>query len=404
MTPFLQLSFLLAVILLAAKLAGYLAVRLHQPSVLGEMLAGILLGPSLLNLLHLPLIDDAALAETVSQLGQVGVLLLLFLAGLELHIADLRRSLRASALAGTLGAVLSILLGGATGLYFGLGPLPALFLGLTLGASSVSISAQTLLELKSLKSRVGLSLLGAAVFDDVLVIFLLSAFFALTSSSAGWANLLLVFGRMGLFFALALAFGLWLLPWLVKWVRNLPVSQGVLTLAIVVALGYALAAELLGGMAAITGAFLAGLMFARSPEKETLEPRLHALAYGFFVPIFFVNIGLSVDLFSLGGNLELALLVIFSALIGKLAGAGLGGRLAGLTWRESLQLGVGMVPRAEVSLIAGSAGMAAGLLGAREFSALVAMVLACTLAAPPLLRLLFHAPARPVVLNQSKQE
>lgn len=401
MTPFLQLAFLLAVILLAAKLAGYLAVRFHQPSVLGEMLVGILLGPSLINLLHLPLVRDGTLSETIFQLGQVGVLLLMFVAGMELHLDELRRNTSASALAGVLGAALSVLLGWGAGLVWGLGNLSALFLGLTLGASSVSISAQTLMELKALKSRVGLSLLGAAVFDDVLVIFLLSTFFALTSSAGGWASLLVVLGRMILFFALALIFGLWLLPRLVVRVRNLPISQGVLSMAIVVLLGYAIAAEWVGGMASITGAFLAGLMFARSPEKEVLEPRIHALAYGFFVPIFFVNIGLAADFFALGGSLWLVLLVILSALIGKFAGAGLGGRMAGLTARESLQLGVGMVPRAEVSLIAASAGVSSGLLGAPEYSAVVGMVIVCTLMTPPLLRVLFNLPDnRSAKINQ----
>ena len=392
MTPFLQLAFLLAVILLAAKLAGYLSLRLGQPSVLGELLVGVALGPSLVNLLHISMMTDPVLSETIRQLGDIGVLMLLFMAGLELHFDELRRNTHVAALAGTFGALVSVLLGWGVGLFFGLTSLQAVFLGLTLGASSVSISAQTLIELKKLKSKVGLSLLGAAVLDDMLVILLLSVFFALPSQGEGTPSFFWIFGRMLLFFGLAIGFGLWLLPLLVKWVRNLPISQGVLSLAIVVALGYAIAAELIGGMATITGAFLAGLMFARSPEKEALEPRIHALAYGFFVPIFFVNIGLSVNIFSLKGSLGLLALVVVAAVAGKLFGAGFGGRLAGLTWRESAQLGIGMVPRAEVSLIVASAGMAAGLLGAREFSAVVGMVLICTLLTPPVLRWLFKEP------------
>ena len=397
MTPFLQLAFLLAVILLAAKLAGYLSIRLGQPSVLGELLVGVLLGPSLVNLLHIPIMTDEVLSETVRQLGEIGVLLLLLMAGLELHLDELRRNTFVAALAGTFGALTSTLLGWGAGLLFGLTGLQAAFLGLTLGASSVSISAQTLMELKKLKSRVGLSLLGAAVFDDILVILLLSVFFALTSKAEGAASILWIFGRMLLFFGLSVGFGLWLLPLIVKWVRRLPISQGVLSLAIVVALGYAIAAELVGGMATITGAFLAGLMFARSPEKEALQPRIHALAYGFFVPIFFVNIGLSVNIFSLSGSWGLAALVIIAAVAGKLLGAGFGGRLGGLTWRESAQLGMGMVPRAEVSLVVASAGKAAGLLTTREFSAVVGMVLICTLVTPPVLRWLFKEAQPPKV-------
>jgi Kef-type K+ transport system membrane component KefB len=389
MSSFLQLAFLIAVILLAAKLAGYLSIRLGQPSVLGELLVGILLGPSLLNLLHNRIVTESLLGETISQLGQIGVLLLMFIAGLELHLDELRRNTRASALAGILGAVLSFALGWGSGLLFGLEQDQAMFLGLILGASSVSISAQTFMELKQLKSRVGLSLLGAAVFDDILIVLLLSVFFAVTSDTQGLAGILLIFGRMILFFALAAGFGLWLLPLLVRKVRTMPISQGVLTLAIVALLGYAMAAELIGGMAAITGAFVAGLMFARSPEKETLEPRVSALAYGFFVPIFFVNIGLSVDVTSLKAGLGLAIIIILAAVTGKLLGAGLGARLAGFTWRESWQLGMGMVPRAEVSLIAASLGMQAGLVSEKELSAIVGMVLICTLITPPTLRMLF---------------
>jgi len=390
MSPFVQFSFVLAIIILAAKVAGVVAARLHQPAVLGEMLIGILLGPSLINVLHLPMVKDAALGETINELGQIGVLLLMFVAGLELHLDELRRNTRTAAFAGMLGALFSAALGWGVGRLFGLNNLQAMFLGLTLGASSVSISAQTLMELKQLKSRVGLSLLGAAVFDDVLIILLLSLFFAFTSQASGLIEIGLVLGRMFVFFMLAFGFGLWLLPRLIQWVRHLPISQGVLSLAVVVAFGYAIAAELVGGMATITGAFLAGLMFARSPEKEALAPRIHALAYGFFVPIFFVNIGLSVNVFSLESNLFLAAMIILAAVVGKIFGAGLGGRLSGLATRAALQLGLGMVPRAEVSLIVASAGLAAGLMGPSEFSAVVAMVIVCTLITPPSLRYLFH--------------
>jgi Kef-type K+ transport system membrane component KefB len=390
MSPFLQLAFLLAVILLTAKLAGYAALRLHQPSVLGEMLVGILLGPSLINIYHLPILDNESTGEIIKSLGEVGVLLLMFIAGLELHISELRQNTRASALAGTLGAVLSFGLGWGAGVLFGMSGASSAFLGLTLAASSVSISAQTLMELNQLKSRVGLSLLGAAVFDDVLVILMLSVFFAFTSDAHSFTNLLWIFARMLIFFALAAGFGLWLLPRLIKAVRNLPISQNILTFAIVILLTYAIAAELIGGMATITGAFVAGLMFARSPEKESLEPRIHALAYGFFVPIFFVSIGLTANIFALRENPALGFIVIVVAIVGKVGGAGLGARLARLTSRESLQLGMGMVPRAEVSLIAASVGLQAGLLDAQAFSAIVGMVIVCTLITPPVLRYMFH--------------
>lgn len=390
MNSFLQLAFMVAIILLAAKAAGYASVRLGQPSVLGELVVGILLGPSLFNLLHLPFLDGEKLGETIKELGELGVLLLMFIAGLDLHFEELTRNTKVSALAGTLGVLSPVLLGTATGVLFGFGWETALFFGLMLGATSVSISAQTLMELKALRTRVGLGLLGAAVFDDVLVILLLSIFLAVISGGTSAVSVLLILGKMVVFLALSVAFGLFLLP---KWVRAtapLPISQGVLTLAVVVLLFYGIAAEVVGGMAAITGSFLAGLMFARCEEKERLERGMSALAYGFFVPVFFVSVGLSMDVRALGGEaLLLTGATILVAIVSKMLGAGLGARWGGLAWREAWQLGAGMVSRGEVGLIVANVGITAGLISTNEFSAIVGMVLVSTLITPPMLRALF---------------
>ncbi len=389
MATFLQLAFLLSVILLSAKLAGFLSTRLGQPSVLGELLVGIFLGPSLVNVLHLPFIDHS-LAEMIADLGELGVLLLMFIAGLELHFDELRRNTRVAAYAGFLGVFLPVILGWGTGRLFGFHNDAAIFLGLTLGATSVSISAQTLLELKALRSRVGLSLLGAAVFDDILVILFLSLFLALQGGSGSLLGVVWIVIRMIAFLALSAAFGLWALPWLMRRVADLPISQGVLTLALVVMLAYGLAAELLGGMAAITGSFLAGLMMARSKEKENVEHGIHALAYGLFVPIFFINIGLSVNIRELQiGMLLFTIVVTVVAIAGKWLGAGAGARLGGLSSHESIQLGAGMISRGEVGLIVASVGIQQGLVITEEFSAIVVMVLISTLVTPPILRALF---------------
>ncbi len=392
MSSFLQLVFVLIIVLISAKLGGYLTTRIGQPSVLGELLVGLLLGPSLINLVNLPFLADAHLEETVKHLGELGVLVLMFLAGLELHIADLRRNTRVSALAGTLGVLVPVVLGWIIGELNGMDFKHAAFLGLTLGATSVSISAQTLMEMGVLRSRVGLGLLGAAVFDDVLVILLLSTFLALESGAGGGAvQVLLVFIRMFAFLLLSLAFGLWVLPRLVKGFSRLPISQGGLTLALVILLTYGLAAEMLGNMAAITGTFIAGLFFGRLDEKEDFEDGIRSVAYSFFVPIFFVSIGLSVNVREISPSVFwLMLLVILIAIIGKIAGAGLGARLANLSWLESAQLGAGMVSRGEVGLIVAQVGVAQGLLSAEIFSIIVGMVLITTLITPPLLRTLFN--------------
>ncbi|HZW02842.1 MAG TPA: cation:proton antiporter, partial [Anaerolineaceae bacterium] len=341
MTAFLQLASLLAIILLTAKAAGYLSTRLGQPSVLGELLVGLILGPSLINLTHLGFVTNEHIGETIAELAEIGVLLLMFIAGIELHLSELARNTRVSAFAGILGVVVPVGLGFLAGELNGLPLESSVFLGLTLGATSVSISAQTLMEMKVLRSRVGLGLLGSAVFDDILVILLLSAFLAVLEGGAG-AAIVLVIIQMVVFLGGSVVFGLYVLPFLARKVSRLPISQGMLSFAIVIMLVYGIAAELIGGMAAITGTFLAGLMFARTPEKSLLESGLRSIAYSFFVPIFFVNIGLSVNLRQLDPSIFWFVLIIsVLAILGKILGSGAGARIGGFSWRESLQLGIG---------------------------------------------------------------
>lgn len=405
MSIFLQFAFLVLIILLSAKLAGYVSVRLGQPSVLGELLVGILLGPSLIDLLNLPFIDHS-LEELISVLAELGVLLLMFIAGLELHFDELTRNTRVAAYAGTLGVLLPTTLGWGAGRLGGMENSQAIFLGLILGATSVSISAQTLLELRALRSRVGLGLLGAAVFDDILVILFLSIFLAIQSGAGSVFGVLWILVKMLAFLGLSVAFGMWVLPWMVRRMVHLPISQGVLTLGLAVMLFYGLAAELIGGMAAITGAFLAGLMMARSSERERVENGVHALAYSLFVPIFFINIGLSVNARTIRPDMILfAIVITLIAIIGKWVGAGVGAKLGGLSARESVQLGAGMISRGEVGLIVASVGIQQGLIAADLFSVVVAMVLVTTLVTPPLLRILFGSerPNTPRPPSQTEQ-
>ncbi len=405
MTPFLQLAVELAIILLAAKAAGYLSTRLGQPSVLGEILVGILLGPSLLDILHLPFIQNEMLGDTISELSELGVLLLMFLAGLELHLGELTSNRKVSLLASAGGLLASIGLGWGVSRIFGVDQTGALLMGLALSATSVSISARTLMEMNLLRSRVGLSLLGAAVVDDILSILALSVFLAVVTGSGSLAGLLWLVVRMILFLLGAAAFGMWVLPHLSRAVTRLPISQGTLAFAIVVLLGYGLAAELVGQMAAIIGTFLAGLMFARTPEKNAIEQGMSSLAYGLFVPIFFVNIGLTVDISSLPFSaLWLVMAVTVAAVLGKLLGAAGGARLGGLPGRESIQLGAGMVARGEVTLIIVAIGSKAGLIDNNVFSAAVAAMLLCSLATPLLLRAAFHKPRIKAPVPPAKEE
>ncbi len=394
MSPFLQLAFVLAVILFCAKLASYISGRLGQPSVLGELLVGILLGPSLIDITHLNFITYVHLTEIVNEIGELGVLILMFMAGLELHMSELVRNTRVSAYAGILGVLAPVGLGVVAGVILGLDVPNSVFLGLTLGATSVSISAQTLMELNVIRSRVGVGLLGAAVFDDILVILLLSSFLALQAGDGnGLIEISIVFGKMLLFLVTSVTFGLWVLPRLTKRIASLNVSQGSVTLAIVVLLFYGIGAEIIGGMAAITGTFIAGLMYARTQQKNEIQHGLRSLAYGFFIPIFFVAIGIGIDLKELNIHALWALLLIsVIAILGKILGAGLGARLGRFSWRESLQLGIGLVSRGEVGLIVAKIGLDLGYLNNEFFSTIVGMVMITTLVTPPMLRLVFSMP------------
>ncbi|MFQ5418790.1 MAG: cation:proton antiporter, partial [Anaerolineae bacterium] len=185
---FLNFILALVIIITAAKIGGYLSARLKQPSVLGELLAGLVLGPTVLDMLHVwPVFSaDKHLGESITLLAELGVLLLMMLAGLELHLSELLKSGKVAALAGSLGVIVPLGLVWGIAALFGVASSEALFIGLTLAATSVSISAQTLMELKVLRSRVGLALLGAAVFDDILVILALSVSFILVGGAGLW--------------------------------------------------------------------------------------------------------------------------------------------------------------------------------------------------------------------------
>jgi Kef-type K+ transport system membrane component KefB len=391
LSPFLQFAFAIILILIVAKVGGFISTRLGQPSVLGELLAGILLGPSILNITRLPFITDSQqLEEFIRDLGELGVLLLMFLAGLELHFSDMLKNARVSARIAILGVILSVVLTGLVGVFSGLGLTQAFFLGLALAATSISISAQTLMELKVLRSKIGFGLLGAAVLDDILVLILFSIFVAVYGGSNGWQSAGELILRVVVFLFLSLGFGLFLLPKVSRWITLRQVSQGSITFAIVTLLTFGLLAELIGNLSAILGAFLAGLMFSRTEEKANVDPGLRMLTYSLFAPVFFVSIGLQVDLHLIRNESFLLLLgLAAAAAFGKFGGAGLGARISGFSWLESSQLGVGMIPRGEVSLIIASVGLNLGILDSGLFTAIIGAVLVTTLITPSLLRYTF---------------
>ena len=390
-THVLEFVLVLAIILVAAKLGGLLSSRLGQPAVLGELLAGVILGPTAIDILHL--FDSPVLEELLHHLSELGVIVLMFMAGLETDLADLNRTRATAILAGVLGVVVPVLMALGIGYAFALNTEHSIFLGLILAATSVSITARTLMELGVLRGRAGVSILGAAVVDDVLVILALSGFLALvtgSSDASGVEVLALILGRMLLFFAIAIGIGYVLLPRIGRWVSDLPISENMATFALVVMLLYSWLAEYLGGVALITGAFMAGLLLARTDFRRTIEERVHVLAYALLVPVFFINIGLTANLRAFDAS-DLVLLASLTvvAVASKLIGCGGGALLSGLPWRESLQVGSGMVSRGEVGLIVASVGVTAGLINNDLFSIFVVVVVITTLMTPFLLKVVF---------------
>jgi Kef-type K+ transport system membrane component KefB len=384
----LQLLLALSLLIAGARLGAAASKRLGQPAVLGELLAGVLLGPTFLNFFQLPWFPGPALSEIVQQLAELGVIFLMFLAGLEIDLGEMVHTGRAAVLAGAGGVAGTVVFGLGAGLLFKLNWLDALFLGIALSATSVGISAQTLMELGVLRRRESLALLGAAVMDDVLVLLILSVFLALTAhSGSGWVSVGEVLVRLALYLALAAGVGYFALPRLAHWADRLSISQGLVSLVVAVMLLYAWAAEALGGIAGVTGAFLAGLALTRSPLRLEIEHRLGPLVYGIFVPLFFVSIGFQTNLRTLTLDSLWRVLVMLAVVVAsKLIGGGLGAWRGGLTPTQALRLGLGMISRGEVVLIVASVGLTLQWLSPVIFAELVLVVLATTLLTPLILK------------------
>lgn len=390
MTPTLQLVLALGIIILTAKSMGYVSVRLGQPAVLGELLAGLVLGPTFLDFFHLPIFSDEHLPQVIHELGELGVILLMFIAGLEVDLQALVRAGKVSTLAGTLGVVAPIVLTIPVGLIFGYDISNSIFIGIVLAATSVSISAQTLMELRRLRSREGTVLLGAAVIDDVIVIVVLSLFLAMSDASAEVTQVGSIIAREILFIGAAILIGIKLIPRVVDWISDLPISEGVMALVLCITLFYAWAAEQLGAIAAITGAFLAGMFLARTSQRHAIERGMHTLAYAFFVPIFLISIGLRANVRVLQFNeVGLVLAIIAVAIVSKIVGCGLGAWLGGMSVGEGWRVGIGMISRGEVGLIVAGVGLSGNLITTSIYSGVVVMVLVTTLITPLLLRWAF---------------
>jgi len=342
--------------------------------------------------------DEVEVGEVIEIFAELGVIFLLFWVGLETRISDIREVGRTALLVGVLGVALPF--AGGLGLGAGLGEDAGttVFLGAALVATSVGITSAVLIDLGVLGSRPSRTILGAAVIDDILAMIVLAVAVGIAGGEGTGApqvgnevtSIVVVAALAAAFVAFFALGGTRVMQ---RWPRLLKeprFSESPLLPAVIVCLGLAAFAAQIG-LAAIIGAFLAGMMVAETKEQHPIEDEVAPL-YAFFPPFFFAFIGLELDLAELADAETLGLLALVTAVaaVTKLAGAWLGARSMG--GREALFVGVGMVPRGEVGIIVAGIGQAAGVIDAQLFAVIVGMSVATTLLAPPLLRLLRPSP------------
>lgn len=386
----------LLIVFVAAKLVGEIFTRIGQPAVIGELLVGVLIGPFALGLIGRPgpellelFHDDPSVASealhlTLEVFAEVGVVVLLFFVGLETRLDEMLKVGWRAAIVGTLGVVLPFIAGTALMLALGEPAVESLFIGVALVATSVGITARVLRDLGVLDAQEARIILGAAVFDDILGLLMLTIVSGIGSTGEVNVGRVVAIAALALGFTAVVAFaGTWAARRWFHLVSYLHIDNAPVVVSLALMLGLAVLAAAIG-LAAIIGAFLAGMMLAEIAEEHELERRILPL-YEFLVPFFFVITGSLVDprLFLQRETIGIALLVTAVAIVTKAAGAGLGG--IGLSLRSISVIGVGMVPRGEVGLIVASIGLSMGVVEHRLFSVVVVMAVVTTLIVPPIL-------------------
>ena len=411
MQPALQLALLLAILLPAGKIGASFCSRYNIPPILAELLVGVALGPGALNLLHMHLFRGGEATSALLLLSQMGAILLMFIAGVETDIDRMREASVTAFIVALSGVIWPFLLGAGVAHALGLSWRTACFLGGALTATSVSISARTLMDAGRLDSKEGTVILGAAVIDDVMGLFVLAILAASVTTSEGepfglaptaslWlrhhstaaaehpliVQLVMISLAVTLFFVVGYAAAQrWLDP-LIAQMRKLTANEAVPSCILALVLLYAISAEWIGSVAGITGAYLLGFVFAGSKFKTDVERSFYAIGHGLLIPLFFVAIGLSSDYRALTGHWVMMLLILAVAIVGKLAGCGLAAFGSGMDWVRSLRVGCGMISRGEVGLIVTTMGATTGIFGQSEVAVMVTVVLITTIITPIALR------------------
>ena len=373
----------IAIIMLSTKVFGLTSERVHMPQVVGALVAGVLVGPSVLGWV--------GESDFLVKAAEIGVIILMFNAGLDTDMEELKKTGFASFIIAVIGVIVPLASGLGCYLLFANDPsdpfnmLRAAFVGVVLTATSVSITVETLRELGKLKSRVGTAILGAAVIDDILGIVVLTVLTAFTDPTV---QPLLVFGRIVLFFVFVLVIGLIMNKVFGKMEQLWNHHRRIAIYALVFAFLMSYVAERFFGIADITGAYFAGIVICNlSATRDYVASKTNVLGYMLFSPLFFASIGIKTDLEGLTGTLVLfAVTLTVIAILSKIIGCGLGARLMGFRPYDSLSIGLGMVSRGEVALIVAQKGEQAGLIDSSLFPAIVLVVIVTTLVTPILLK------------------
>ena len=373
----------IAIIMLFTKIFGLTSERVHMPQVVGALVAGVLVGPSGLGWV--------GETDFLVKAAEIGVIILMFNAGLDTDLEELKSTGFASFIIAVIGVVVPLIGGIGCYLLFANDPsdplnmMKAAFIGVVLTATSVSITVETLREMGKLRSKVGTAILGAAVIDDILGIVVLTV---LTGFTDPTVQPLLVFGRILGFFVFVLVIGFVMYKAFAKMEQIWHKHRRIAIYALVFAFLMSYVAERFFGIADITGAYFAGIVICNlSATCDYVASKTNVLGYMLFSPLFFASIGIKTNLEGLTGTLVLfAIVLTIVAILTKIIGCGLGARLMGFQTYDAFSIGLGMVSRGEVALIVAQKGEQAGLIDASMFPAIVLVVIVTTLVTPILLK------------------
>lgn len=369
---------ILCLILITTTLFSHLARRMGVPAVIGQLLAGVLLGGAGLNWVHPDIL--------VHDFSEIGVILLMFLAGLESDISLLKRYFRPGMLVALLGIVFPMLFGYATGVGFQSSPTEAFFFGIVLAATSVSISVEVLKELNVVNTKEGSTILGASVVDDILVVLVLSLSLSFLGGENSQATPLPVTLLVELiYFVLIFLLVKWIAPFLLALAEKLFANSAVIIMSLIICLGMAYLADLVG-LSSVIGAFFAGIAVSQTKVREEVEHSVEALGYAVFIPVFFVSVGLEVDFSRLNEQLFFILAFTVVAILTKLVGGYVGAKIAKFSNNSAWMVGAGMISRGEMALIILQIGQQNQLISSTLYSPLVIVVLLSTLISPLILK------------------